>query len=265
MELASICDHHRTDMKLFNEVNLLIKQHSIGRQLSFLSDNLTNRLSFVKNLGKSLKTNTLLHEDVNVPLALDGNAITAVFDLEAQILCSFYWMNCYCTQTILLINTTFLLDKPLVPIYIMERYILVTHGNLLVNISVEMIIPITCQLHWLYLEMSCILTQRGHWRQCHWCSLCPFQPESKEWCSFLKALGIHTQSWLWSSNQRRYQATSHKDTSNIKITKWAQLHCSSTNSSRWDIKTWRYTCHSSIKTCYCHGLDSLLHGWYIWA
>ena len=29
---------------------------------------------------------TLLHEDVNVPLALAGNAITALFDLEAQIL-----------------------------------------------------------------------------------------------------------------------------------------------------------------------------------
>jgi hypothetical protein len=51
-----------------------------------LSDNLTNRLSFVKNLGISLKTDTLLHEDVNVPLALCSNAITAVFDLEAQIL-----------------------------------------------------------------------------------------------------------------------------------------------------------------------------------
>ncbi len=51
-----------------------------------MSDNLTNRLSFVKNLGISLKTDTLLHEDVNVPLALCSNAITAVFDLEAQIL-----------------------------------------------------------------------------------------------------------------------------------------------------------------------------------
>jgi hypothetical protein len=29
---------------------------------------------------------TLKHEDVNVPLALGGNAITTTFDLEAQIL-----------------------------------------------------------------------------------------------------------------------------------------------------------------------------------
>jgi hypothetical protein len=29
---------------------------------------------------------TLKHEDVNVPFALGGNAITAVFDMEAQIL-----------------------------------------------------------------------------------------------------------------------------------------------------------------------------------
>jgi hypothetical protein len=45
------------------------------------------------------------------------------------------------------INTTFLLEKPLVLIYIMMRYILVMLGNPPVNISVEMIIPITCPLH----------------------------------------------------------------------------------------------------------------------
>ncbi len=56
MALACICDCHRTDMKLFNKVNQLIQQHSIGQQLSFLSDNLTNRLSFVKkNLGQALR------------------------------------------------------------------------------------------------------------------------------------------------------------------------------------------------------------------
>jgi hypothetical protein len=43
-----------------------------------------------------------------------------------------------------LIDTTFLLEKPLVPIYITERYILVMHGNPPVNISVEMIIQTTC-------------------------------------------------------------------------------------------------------------------------
>jgi hypothetical protein len=35
MALAHICDCHRTDMKLFNEINKLIQQHSIGQQLSF--------------------------------------------------------------------------------------------------------------------------------------------------------------------------------------------------------------------------------------
>ncbi len=86
MELARICDHHRTDMKLFNEINQLIKQHSIGRQLSFSTDNLTTKLSFIKNLGTNLKTERLKHEDVKVLLAVGGNAITAVFNLEAQIL-----------------------------------------------------------------------------------------------------------------------------------------------------------------------------------
>jgi hypothetical protein len=86
MELARVCDCHRTDMKLFNEVNQLIKQHSIGRQLSFSTDNLTTRLGFIKNLGTNLKTERVKYEDVKVPLAVDGNAITAVFNLEAQIL-----------------------------------------------------------------------------------------------------------------------------------------------------------------------------------
>ncbi len=39
-------------MKLFNKINQLIQQHSIGRQLSFLADNLTNRLSLLKTLDK---------------------------------------------------------------------------------------------------------------------------------------------------------------------------------------------------------------------
>ena len=86
IQLARICDRHRTDMKLFNEVNQLIKQHSLGRQLSFSTDNLSTRLGFIKNIGKSLNTERLQHTDVNVPLAVGGNAITAVFDLEAQIL-----------------------------------------------------------------------------------------------------------------------------------------------------------------------------------
>ncbi len=93
MTRAHICDCHRTDMKLFNEINQLIQQHSIGLQLSFLSDNLTNRLSFVRTLVASFKTDTLKHEDVNVPLALGGNAIMAVFNLEAQILSLFYWTS----------------------------------------------------------------------------------------------------------------------------------------------------------------------------
>ncbi len=43
----------------------------------------------LKKLGKSFKTETLKHEDVNVPLALGGNAIMAVFDVETQILSHF--------------------------------------------------------------------------------------------------------------------------------------------------------------------------------
>jgi hypothetical protein len=86
VQLASICNRHRTDMKLFDEINQLIKNHSIGRKLSFSSDNLSTRQGFVKSIGKSLKTERLQHTDVTVPLALGGSAITAVFDLEAQIL-----------------------------------------------------------------------------------------------------------------------------------------------------------------------------------
>ena len=62
IQLARICDRHRTDMKLFNEVNQLIKQHSLGRQLSFSTDNLSTRLGFIKNIGKSLNTES------NIPM-----------------------------------------------------------------------------------------------------------------------------------------------------------------------------------------------------
>jgi hypothetical protein len=55
MVLSCICDRHRTDMKLFNKINQLIQQHSIGQQLSFVADNFTNRLSFVEKLGTSLR------------------------------------------------------------------------------------------------------------------------------------------------------------------------------------------------------------------
>ncbi len=41
---------------------------------------------FLKKLETSFKMGTLTHEDENVPLALGGNAIMAVFDVEAQIL-----------------------------------------------------------------------------------------------------------------------------------------------------------------------------------
>ena len=86
MELARICDRHRTNLKLFTEVNHLIKKHSIRRELSFSSDNLTNRNGFVKKLGTCFQTETLQHKDVSVPLELGGYAVTPVFDLEAQIM-----------------------------------------------------------------------------------------------------------------------------------------------------------------------------------
>ena len=86
MELARICDRHRTNLKLFTEVNQLIKKHSIGRELSFSSDNLANRNRFVKKLGTCFQTETLKHKDISVPLELGGYAVTPVFDLEAQIM-----------------------------------------------------------------------------------------------------------------------------------------------------------------------------------
>ena len=78
MELARICDCHRTDMKLFTEVNQLISKYSIGRELSFSSYNLANRNKFVKKLGTCFETETLKHKDVSVPLELGGFAVTPV-------------------------------------------------------------------------------------------------------------------------------------------------------------------------------------------
>jgi hypothetical protein len=54
--------------------------------MSFSTNNLSTRLGFIKNIGKTLNTERLQHTDVKVLLAIGGNAITAVFNLEAQIL-----------------------------------------------------------------------------------------------------------------------------------------------------------------------------------
>ena len=161
MELARICHHHRTDLKLLTEVNQLIKKHSIGRQLSFLSENLTNRNRFVQKLGTCFQTKTLKHKDVNVPLELEGYAVTPVFDLEAQIM-SLLLDESLMHPDNLAEGYDIFTGKRLVPVFIMERYILVTHGNRPANIFAEMIIPVTCQLHWLYLVMNPILTKRAH-------------------------------------------------------------------------------------------------------
>jgi hypothetical protein len=86
-----------------------------------LSENLTNRLSFVKKHGTSFKKDTLKHEDVNVPLALGGNATTAVFYLEAQIL-SLLLDESIMQQDNFANGYDIFTGEPLVPIYIMEKY-----------------------------------------------------------------------------------------------------------------------------------------------
>ncbi len=75
VQLARICDNHRTDMKLFNKINQLIKKHSFGRLLSFSLDHLsTTKLGFIKNIGKSFQAERLQPTNVAVPLALGGSA-----------------------------------------------------------------------------------------------------------------------------------------------------------------------------------------------
>lgn len=86
LQLSSICNRHRTDLKLQDELIALIQQHSTNQTLAFSSDNLQNRSAFVKSLGKNFQTDTLKHKDVIVPGAKDGSNSVAVFSLEAMIL-----------------------------------------------------------------------------------------------------------------------------------------------------------------------------------
>ena len=123
-------------------------------KLSFSSDNLTNRNRFVQKLGTSFRTETLKHKDVEVPLELGGYAVTPVFDLDAQIMSLLLDDSLMHQDNIAEGYDIFTGKKKIVPIYIMERYILVTRGNLRGNISMETITPITCPLHWLYLKMN---------------------------------------------------------------------------------------------------------------
>ncbi len=86
MELSNICTRHQTDLNIQEKIIELIKNVSDGKELSFSSRNLQNRLGFVKKIERNSQAEQLKHKDMVVSLATGGRASVAVFKLEAMII-----------------------------------------------------------------------------------------------------------------------------------------------------------------------------------
>ena len=86
IELANILGRHRTDLKLYDEIVDLVKNHSDGNHLKFSSFALKNREHFITALERSFDSSRMKPKDIDVELASGGKVTVSVFDLEAMIL-----------------------------------------------------------------------------------------------------------------------------------------------------------------------------------
>jgi hypothetical protein len=85
LKLEKIRNSHRADQKLFNDVVDLVKEFSVGSQLSFSSRRLRGRRRFLASLEKQFNTTKLKPKNVPVTFS-DGTVGTvSVFDIEEQM------------------------------------------------------------------------------------------------------------------------------------------------------------------------------------
>jgi hypothetical protein len=88
LDLLNIKSQHHTDIKVHNEIILVIKRHTYDHSLTFSSQNLKTRSSLLKDLERNMDTSKLKLQDVDVNLTFGGQATTSVFDLETMIMSS---------------------------------------------------------------------------------------------------------------------------------------------------------------------------------
>ncbi len=68
LDLLNILSQHRTDLKVHDEIILVIKRHSNEKSLIFSSHNLKTRSSLLKDLERNMDTAKLKPQDVDVNL-----------------------------------------------------------------------------------------------------------------------------------------------------------------------------------------------------
>ena len=86
MNSPDLLAHHRTNLKVYDDLISLMKNHSSEHKLKFLPTSLMNRESFLKKLETCLESTSLKPRDVTVNLAKGAMATVTVFDLQAMIL-----------------------------------------------------------------------------------------------------------------------------------------------------------------------------------
>ena len=86
IELADLFARHRTNLKVYDDLISLVKNHSSEHKLKFLPTSLMNRESFLKKLETCLDSTYLKPRDVTVNLTKGTMATFTVFDQQAMIL-----------------------------------------------------------------------------------------------------------------------------------------------------------------------------------
>jgi hypothetical protein len=86
LDLLNILSQHHTDLKVHDEIILVIKRHSNDQSLTFSSHNLKTRSSLLKDLEWNMDTSKLKPKDVDVNLTFGRQATISVFDLETMIM-----------------------------------------------------------------------------------------------------------------------------------------------------------------------------------
>jgi hypothetical protein len=136
LDLLNILSNHCTDLKVHDEIISLIKRHSNDQCLTFSSNNLKSRSSFLKDLEQNMDTAKLKPRDIDINLTFGGQATISVFDLEAMIMSLIIASILMQPKKQKVMICSLASVKVTTQRTVMEKSILKMHGNLLDSISV---------------------------------------------------------------------------------------------------------------------------------
>jgi hypothetical protein len=85
MDLLDVLSKHQADLKLHDDIILVIKSHSNDQRLTFSANDLKTRYSLLKQLERNMDSAKMKPKDIVVNLAFGGQATVSIFDLEVMI------------------------------------------------------------------------------------------------------------------------------------------------------------------------------------